>query len=152
MLKYISIRKIVFCLSLFMFIAIVSGCTSSHCLHYPDQRTVFFESPKAKDFELFETSAYELELNENRSFSRAVIALNALKEDFADDSNVVQYVEAQVKHMRKYHEAGLDGLKEFTDTLRERDRVFRFIYDGEDVYKTGILVLRDGKIVRRMTE
>jgi len=132
-----------------MFMAIVSGCT---CSHYPDQRTVFLESSKGKDFELFETSAYELELNENRSFNRAFMAFNVVKEDFANDSNVVQSIEARIEHMQKGHEVVLDAHKEFAETLGEKDRVFRFIYDGEDVYKTGILVLRDGKIVRRMTE
>jgi len=138
------------CLLVLMSIMTLSGCMSSH---YSDQRELFLASPEGKHYTLFETSGHELELQEERSFSRAVIAVGVVKEQFGSDSNVVEFIDRQIEHMRHYHDLVMEEQKKVTDMIGARDRLFRFIYDDDqNEYESGILMLRDGKIVIKSIE
>jgi hypothetical protein len=145
----LSITRSSQCALLVTCITIAFGCARSI---YPDQHEVFIRSAEGKGYELLSISGPELELHEQRSFDRASIALNVVKQRFSTDTNVVQFIDSQIERMRHYHEDSLMEQKRFTKTLDQQDRVFRFVYEGESGYETGILVIRDGKVVRKIIE
>jgi hypothetical protein len=125
------------------------GCVS---LQYPDQRALFMASPEGRHYTLFETSGHELELYEQRSIERAVIALGVVRQHFVSNTNIVQFIDAQIAHMRRYEEGIMKAQRMFTNTIGERDRVFRFVYTRDDECETGFLIIREGRIILRSVE
>lgn len=131
------------------FIVAMLGCVSTR---YPDQRAVYLSSPEGRQYTLFETSGHELELHEQRSFERAIISLGVVKKQFGFDTNIVQFIDAQIAHMRHYHEDVMAEQRQFTDTIGERDRVYRFVYSRNGENETGVLILREGRVVVKLIE
>ncbi len=134
----------------------VLGCRSGNGTSmYPDQRELFLSDPQNKGYQLSETSLHELYLQETRSFERSVMALRRVQQEFNNNNEVISFIEKLITRLEKYYDISMDDTEEeklFKDGLLEKDRFFRYSYEIGDSYEMGILVIRDGKILRKFPE
>ena len=139
-------------------LVVSSGCVSRR--YYPDQKVVFLDNAQnAARYTLHETSSRQLEDEEERVYDAQMGILRRLQDEFAADTNVVQYVERIRERLTRWHDKILSGQQGFSRTLAENDRVFLYSYNDELVSEEGLLVLRNGKVIlkspvseRRTTE
>lgn len=126
-------------------VCIVSGCT----IGYLDQREAFLRSSASDGYEIYETSGFELKKREEAACQFADSMLARVARKFSESKDVCGFVTEQ-RHL-------IDGIcsnriaaqREFSMSLKDRDRLFEYKYDGQDRFESGVLILRDGRIVAK---
>lgn len=127
---------------------VVVGCATS--VYYEDQREAFHRHTAPSRCRVYESSVYALQNGERGAYTMVEAFARTLKERFANDSNVVSFVDQYWDRFDGIYEDVFNSLDALEKDLSPRDRLFFYRDYRKDCHPHGLMIIRDGSEVRKL--